>query len=255
MIDVRLPLYQRLRDEIVENIASGVWRPGELLPPEAELARIHSIAIGTVRKAVDALVADGLVERQQGRGTFVRRPRLDVPMFRFFRYGDPKQVPGSRLLEREVVAAPPQEVAAALALGPDDAALRIARLRLADETPFLREEIWLPHARFAAMATVPEDEIGDLLYPAYDRLCGEVVARAEEVLTIGSADEQSARLLSLSIGAPLVVIERRAFGFGGGTVEWRRSYGAARYFRYKVDISRDTEADYTRSPRRSNKNI
>jgi GntR family transcriptional regulator len=84
--DLRLPLYQRLRDEIAHKIARNVWRSGEPIPTEAELAATHRVAIGTVRKAIDALVADGLVERQQGRGTFVRRPRFDRSLFRFFRH-------------------------------------------------------------------------------------------------------------------------------------------------------------------------
>jgi GntR family transcriptional regulator len=238
MIDERLPLYQRLRDEIADKVARNVWHPGEALPTEAELAAGHNIAVGTVRKAIDALVADGLVERQQGRGTFVRRPRFDASLFRFFRHRglDEQTVPGSRLLNREAVAATPRDVATALKLPPGARTIRLSRLRLAGDTPFLSEEIWLPHTRFAPLLTVPENEIGDLLYPAYERLCGEVVARAEEVLTIGTADAESARLLGVEIGAPLVVIDRLALSFGGRPVEWRRSHGSAENFRYKVEI-------------------
>src|SRR3954453_12218690 len=132
MRDERLPLYQRLRDEIAENIARHVWRPGDLIPTEAELANTHGIAIGTVRKAIDALVADGLVERQQGRGTFVRRPQFNSSLFRFFRHEalGRAAAPRSQLLEREVVRATPDRVRAALGLRPDEPTIRIARVRL-----------------------------------------------------------------------------------------------------------------------------
>jgi GntR family transcriptional regulator len=237
--DERLPLYQRLRDEIAEKIAGRVWLPGQLIPTEAELAASHGIAVGTVRKAIDALVADGLVERQQGRGTFVRRPRFDASLFRFFRHSglDKDAVPESRLLEREVVAATPVHVCEALNLQPGERTIRLSRLRLVDEKPFLREQIWLPHAQFAPLLAVAEGEIGDLLYPAYERLCGEVVARAEEVLTIGAADADDARLLGVGFGAPVVVIDRLALSFGGKPIEWRCSHGLASTFRYKVEIS------------------
>lgn len=239
MIDERLPLYQRLRDEIAEKIARHMWQPGEALPTEAELAASHHIAVGTVRKAIDALVADGLVERQQGRGTFVRRPRFDASLFRFFRYGGMEEhaVPGSRLLEREAVSATPKSVADALRLPLSAPTIRISRLRLAEGRPFLREEIWLPHERFQPILTAPESEIGDLLYPAYERLCGEVVARAEEVLTVETAHAENARLLGVKVGAPLVRIERLALSFASTPIEWRRSHGIATNFRYKVDIS------------------
>jgi GntR family transcriptional regulator len=238
MRDERLPLYQRLRDEVAENIARHVWRPGDLIPTEAELANTHGIAIGTVRKAIDALVADGLVERQQGRGTFVRRPQFNSSLFRFFRHDglDSAAVPRSRLLEREAVTATPAQVSAALHLRRGERTLRISRLRLLKDKPFLREQIWLPHALFAPLLTAPEEEIGDLLYPAYERLCGEVVGRAEEVLTVDAADPDDARLLGVEEGTPVVAIERLALGFGGTPLEWRQSRGLASEFRYKVEI-------------------
>ncbi len=238
MIHERLRGYQRLRDEIADKIARHVWRPGQVLPTEAELAASHNIAVGTVRKAIDALAADGLVERQQGRGMFVRRPQFDASLFRFFRYGgmDEQTVPGSRLLEREAISATPENVAKSLQLPLAAPTIRISRLRLAGDKPFLHEEIWLPHKRFQPLLAAPESEIGDLLYPAYERLCGEVVVRAEEVLTVGTADAEKAHLLGLKVGAPLVRIERLALGFGGAPIEWRRSHGGAANFRYKIEI-------------------
>src|SRR3954447_18185540 len=123
MRDERLPLYQRLSDEVAENIARHVWRPGDLIPTEAELANTHGIAIGTVRKAIDALVADGLVERQQGRGTFVRRPQFNSSLFRFFRHDG--AAPRSRLLDREAMTTPPQHVASALHLRRGEPTVRL----------------------------------------------------------------------------------------------------------------------------------
>lgn len=115
-------------------------------------------------------------------------------------------------------------------------AIRLSRLRLLGGTPFLLEDIWLPHARFARVLTAGEAELGPLLYPAYERLCGEIVARAEEILTVGTAVAADARLLGVEKGAPVVKIDRLAFGFDGEPFEWRRSHGVAATFRYQVDI-------------------
>src|SRR6516165_11607891 len=60
--DDRLPRYQRLRDELVALIAARHWRPGEAIPTEQALAKRYEVAVGTVRKAVDLLVAEGLLE-------------------------------------------------------------------------------------------------------------------------------------------------------------------------------------------------
>lgn len=239
MSDERLPRYQRLRDAIAERIAENAWRAGEAIPTEAELAKTHKVAVGTVRKAIDVLVADGLLERQQGRGTFVRRPSFQNSLFRFFRHqgrSGEQQIPESRILERKSQHPIPGHVIEALKLPKSAKAIRLSRLRLFGDAPFLLEEIWLPHARFARLLNASEAEIGPLLYPAYERLCGEIIARAEEVLMVDTAGERDSRLLGVAEQAPIVRIERLAFGFDNKPVEWRRSHGLATTFRYQVEI-------------------
>jgi GntR family transcriptional regulator len=238
MPDQRLPRYQQLHDDLVAQIGKHVWRPGEAIPNEAELAKTYEVAIGTVRKAVDVLVAEGLLERYHGKGTFVRRPRFDSSLFRFFRFQSPsgeRRVPESRILQREVLEAP-SAVADALRLPAATPVIRITRLRLIDQNPVLAEEIWLPKDKFAVLLGLPSEEIGDLLYPAYEQYCGQVIASATETLTVESVAGAYARLLRLECGLPIIVIERLAYGFDGQPLEWRRSRGPADQFRYQVDI-------------------
>jgi len=236
--DVRLPLYQRLRDEMVEKITDGEWRPDQAIPTEAELTKTYGVAIGTIRKAVDVLVAEGLLERSQGRGTFIRRPSFDASLFRFFRHltgADGRQIPEGRVLAR-VVETPPEDVASALSLSAKTKAIRLDRLRLIDGQVVLVEEIWLPKARFAALLDVDIAEFDDLLYPFYESHCGQVIASAKETLTVDSANAKIAGALGIEEGKPVVVIERLALGFDRKPLEWRRSHGAADTFRYQVDI-------------------
>src|SRR5579864_7718498 len=104
--DQRLPLYQRLRDEPAARIADQPCRPGEAIPTEAELVKQFAASIGTVRKAIDMLVAEGRLERFQGKGTFVRRARFDSSLFRFFRFQNEageRRIPEGRILRREVM--------------------------------------------------------------------------------------------------------------------------------------------------------
>lgn len=236
--DARLPLYQRLRDHLVEQIANNRWRPGEAIPTEAVLSAEYQLSTGTVRKAVDALVSEGILERQQGRGTFVRRPQFQSSLFRFFRFEGPsgeRQVPQSRILSVESVAAP-SAVSEALGLAPEALVIRLVRTRLLDVQPLLAEEIWLPRARFQALLDIDLSQQGPLLYPVYESVCGQVVASAEETLTAESVNEVYARLLQVPVNSPVVVIERLARDYAGQPLEWRRSRGHAEHFRYRVDI-------------------
>ncbi|WP_145002523.1 GntR family transcriptional regulator [Pseudomonas oryzihabitans] len=236
--DVRLPLYQRLRDQLAEQIANNRWRPGEAIPTEAALSAEYQLSTGTVRKAIDALVSEGILERQQGRGTFIRRAQFQSSLFRFFRFqtvSGERQVPESRILSIEPVAAP-SAVAQALGLPADAPVIRIVRVRLLDVKPVLAEEIWLPRQRFQALLEIDLSREGPLLYPIYEEVCGQVVASAEETLTAESVNDVQARLLQVAVNSPVIVIERLARDYAGNPLEWRRSRGHAEHFRYSVDI-------------------
>src|SRR5947208_15038403 len=64
------PLYLQIRDSLVKSLESGEWSPGQAIPSEVELAGRYGVAQGTVRRAVEALAADNLLVRRQGKGTF-----------------------------------------------------------------------------------------------------------------------------------------------------------------------------------------
>jgi len=236
--DQRLPLYQQLRDDLAAKIKEQVWRPGQLMPSESELKAMYQVAVGTVRKAVEALIADGLVERSHGKGTFVRKPSFDSSLFRFFRFESAdgqRRVPSSHIVQRQIIAAP-ANVAAALQLKNGAPVIELLRLRLADDQAVLAENICLCAQRFNALMEVATEDFGDLLYPLYEEKCGQIVASAQEVLTVENATEAQASLLGLSHHASVVVIERLAHGSDGKPLEWRQSRGDACKFRYSVEI-------------------
>lgn len=237
--DERLPLYQRLRDEMLEKIASGQWLPGETIPTEAELTRQYGVAVGTVRKAVETLVAEGLLLRAQGRGTFVRRPNFDGSLFRFFRQvgdGDQAVVPQSRILSCARVT-PSDTVRQALALGEAAACVYLERIRLVDGKPLFHERIWLPLEPFEHLLEVQLQDFPALLYPFYETHCGQRVASAKETLSVASADAQLAGTLQVEEHSPVVVIERTALGYDRRPLEYRLSQAAGSSFRYHIQIS------------------
>ena len=77
------PLYRQVYDILVRKIAEGAWKPGEMLPSEQALARELGVSHGTVRKVLDALTAENLLLRRQGKGTFVAEHNQDRALFRF----------------------------------------------------------------------------------------------------------------------------------------------------------------------------
>ncbi|TYC61893.1 GntR family transcriptional regulator [Rhodobacterales bacterium] len=234
-IDARLPAYLRLRDELAARVAAGEWRADEALPSDNRLAREGNLSVGTVRKAVQMLVDEGLLERRQGSGTYLRKPAFNATLFRFFQMrdaGSGQSIPTSRLISRKQMTAPS---GVAEVLGTNDV-IRIERLRDFADRPFLSEEIYIPTNLFSGFEAMPDKEVGPLLYPVYLEHFGVFVASADDEVSFGTADETTAKRLGIGPGEAIAVIERTAYCISGTPVEWRIARGPANRFRYRSRI-------------------
>ena len=237
MTDPRLPRYLKIRDLVAHAITSCEWKPGNAIPTEAKLAKQNRVSVGTVRKALDLLVAEGLIDRVHGKGTFVRRSGFATPMFRFFGHLSQNGtilMPDGHVLDRRRMT-PPQEVRLALELKPGQDAIKMKRVRTRDEHIVLAEDIWLPTDRFAGILEIDVSAFEPLLYPAYEEHFKIVIARVEEHLAV-TTDAPMAKILGVMEDTMLMEIKRCAFAKDGHPVEWRRSYCTAIGFQYKVVV-------------------
>ena len=220
------------------HITQGEWAPGSALPAETALAKQHGVALGTMRQAIALLVAEGLLERQQGRGTFVRAGLGGASMLRFFRFRQGAElaaIPTSRILRRRVAHAG-ADLADTLGLPPGAPVLALLRLRSLGGEPCLLEQLWLPLPLFEPLAASDTAGWDDLLYPMYQRVCGVTVMRAEDTLGFATLTATQARQLGLATGHPCVQVERRAFDLGGRCIERRTTWGDANAFSYTLNI-------------------
>lgn len=231
--------YGALAAALKARILAGEWPPGSAMPAEQTLAAEHGVALGTLRQALALLVEQGLVDRVHGKGTFVRSGLSGAPMLRFFRFGDATapttEPPRSRILSRDIAAAPP-DVRQALGLPAGATALRLRRLRSVSSQPRLHEEIWLPMPLFAVLAEGDAAAWGDLLYPLFAERCGVHVHRAQDTIGFGRLAAAPARALKLPTGHPCARVQRQAYDLAGRCIEWRTTLGDADAFHYTVDI-------------------
>jgi GntR family transcriptional regulator len=217
------PRYVQIREALIERIRSGGWKPGQLIPNEFEVASEFGVSQGTARKAIDALAADGLVERQQGRGTFVVEETPARVLFRFFHLYDAQ---GAQLIPdspaaRPLVAPADADQRRALALPERAQVIVIERVRTAGGRPFSIETIVLPEAMFpqlGRMANVP-----NTLYDLFQKSHGVLVARADDRISAVVASADQARRLGIAAGAPLLRIDRIAYSLDDKPLEWRVS--------------------------------
>lgn len=231
------PLYQQVYDYLVKQIVAGEWGPGESLPSEQALAgRLH-VSQGTVRKALDALAADSLIDRRQGKGTYVAEHTQERALFRFFRMARPggvRALPSSTgdILKRR--AARPAEVAK-LVLKPGAEVYEVSRVRLMDGEPAVLEKIILPAALFPGLEK--HEPLPNALYALYQREYGVNIVSTEEELRADAARKDDCRRLKLAPGAPLLHIDRVAVSLEGTRVEWRSSRCDTTHFVYAVALS------------------
>ena len=230
------PLYSQVREALVNRLIDGSWPPGFLLPSEQQLAAELGVSQGTVRKALDAMAADNLLTRQQGRGTFVAEPQDGRMLFQFFRLGSDD---GRRTLPDSSVFAVKRAVAGQqerenLALPPQAQVWRIDRTREMDGRTLIVERITLPADRFADLDHV--DPIPNNVYGLYSQHYGLTIARAEEQLKAVAASAADARRLHCPAGTPLMQINRIGYGLDGMPVEWRVSRCLTDGFHYSVSL-------------------
>lgn len=229
--------YAALAATLRTRVVAGEWPPGSAMPAEQTLAGEHGVALGTMRRALELLVDEGLIERIHGRGTFVRSGLAGAPMLRFFRFGEGTgQVPRSRIVSRQRLTAP-ADVARRLGQARGDSALRLHRLRSLDSQPCLFEEIWLPLPMFELLTQGDARDWGDLLYPLYAQRCGVRVHRAVDEISFGVLTAGQASHLALSPAHPCAVVTRCAYDMAGHCVEVRLTRGDAHAFHYTVSIA------------------
>ena len=146
------PLYQRIKDHIVDRIDAGAWRPGDQVPPESALVREMGASRMTVNRAIRDLVQDGLLTRVQGSGTFVVEPRAPADLLELRNIAeeirDTGRAHSARLISLD--AGPASEsVAATLELAPGARIFHSVILHLADGAPVQLE------ARYVNPACAP----------------------------------------------------------------------------------------------------
>ena len=174
-----LPKHQRLREVLI-----GMVVPGEAIPSERELMATYDVSRATVRKAIDGLVADGLLQRTHGVGTFAVRPRLETRLHLASFSQDMRRrgrVPSTRLIS-VALGLPPTEVAEALAMEPGAQAWRVVRIRLADGEPVAHEDGWYPADLLPGLDR--QDIAGGSLYEIFGQQYGGNGPRTFDGVTV-----------------------------------------------------------------------
>lgn len=233
------PLYLQIKALLEKSLETREWRPGEAIPSEIDLARRYKVSQGTVRKAIDALAADNLVVRRQGKGTYVAthtEERSSVARFLRIRRNDGGPVtPVSRLLDVKRAKAG-ADIVRLLALKPGDAVLVLRRVLDYSGEPVVFDEITLPAALFRGLTKARYDAYRGSMYSFFESQFGVRMLKAEEKIRAVAADAATARILGIETGEPLLAVDRVTLTYGERPVEVRKGLCVTRKYHYVNEL-------------------
>ena len=220
------PLYEIVRAGIMQRMHNGEWPAGTKIPTEPQLAQAFGVGIGTIRRAVEELVAERLLIRRARRGTVVAKFSDDHAFDLFFSFVDVKGEPirvGARLLgfTRERATA---DLADILDIPRGASVAKVENLRLLGEQPVMLDKIWFPTARFPDLDAHSFGARRGSIYAFYQERHGVSVVRIAEELSGVPASADVAIALGIPTASPILQIERIAYTFQDRPIEFRQRF-------------------------------
>lgn len=224
-----LPKYYVLKEQILALIEDAA--PGTLIPTERALAEQYGTSRTTVRQAIGELVAEGRLDRTQGRGTFVAPPKV-THVRQLTSFSDDAASQGltasAVILDISVVPADPA-AARRLALEAGTEVHRVERIRLVNGEPLAHETAFLAGSLPGLAHNV---ETRGSLYSALNEDYGIRISEVEDTVETKLAGPDEVRLLDVEMGAPMLLVHRLGFDADGAPVEWTRSVFRGDRFRF-----------------------
>lgn len=228
--------YLRVQRELTNQIRNGVYPENSKLPTERELCEQFGVSRITIRQALQNMENEGVIVRQQGRGTFVKPRRIEQRLSSIYSFSEElrKQniTPGTRMLS--MITIPAQgNIQQALDLGEGVPVRAICRLRLANETPYAYETSYIP---LALLNDATADEIAlNGLYNTLRRCSGTVVDKATEVFEAVIAPQFIVDLLGRKGVLSAMQLERTAY-CAGRPVEYCESFVLGDKYRFHITL-------------------
>ncbi|MBO9356502.1 UTRA domain-containing protein [Bordetella petrii] len=239
MPDSPLPLYHKVYLLLKQRLAAGGFPADAAMPGENALATEYGVSRLTIRRSLDALEAEGLIERRQGRGTYALRQAplsapqhssdIDTLMEHLARMGMQTQV---RLLELDTIAATPQ-VATRLELPGGALVQRSVRLRSHQGLPFSYLTTYVPDD---IGQRIRRKDLGSKPLLAIFRDLGVRVAGAEQAISAVLAEPGVAELLEVPVGAALLSLHRVVRDESGRPVEWLHAQYRPDRYEYRMNM-------------------
>lgn len=231
-----IPLYIQLKEFIVQKIENNEWVTGELIPSEIELQNQFNLSRTTVRQALGELVSAGVLERIQGKGTFVAKPKLEPkrPDLTGFTHDmkDKGHQITSEVLKQSVVRSNDKLIK--LFRNNNDV-FNLERIRYVDGLPVGYHKAFINISVTPFVNLDKYDFSADSLYEALVQE-GVVFGEAEETVEADVADDYYAELLNIPTGSPVLILTRTVYLEDGIPYEYTKMVYRSDRYKYSIKL-------------------
>jgi GntR family transcriptional regulator len=228
------PLYFQLKEIFHDKIESEELKEGDMIPSENELQQIYGVSRATVRKAIELLVYEGLMDKKKGKGTFVKRRKIEeqLPVLKSFT----EEMSGRDAYKKVLSVAytkAPSGISSRLKLPPDESVFSLKRLMVVDGLPLGILHSYIP-AKFGLSL---EEDYTKSLYRILEKK-GIRLKEAEQTIEVRMATREEIRLLKLETSLPTLVIKRLAYSVNQDPVEYVKGVYRGDRYRYNFKLTR-----------------
>ena len=219
----KVPLYYQLKEEIKKKILNGTYKENDLIPSERELGEQFNLSSTTVRRALNDLVQERLLERKAGKGTFVRMSKVKRDLRKVLGFTANMQEmglsPSTRVLSKKIS---PANLFARQRLGLEKGTmvLKLNRLRLANDVPMMLETRYI---RTDLCPGIEKLDLSSSLWKVFENIYGHKPNRHTQNVTIAKFSGPQAALFGLAAGALAFLINGVTFVKDGLPIECEES--------------------------------
>ncbi|MGH4138876.1 GntR family transcriptional regulator [Clostridium sp.] len=234
--DNPIPLHYQIKEILQEMIENEVLKPGQAIPTERELCEIQGVSRMTVNKAIMSLVNEGLVYREQGKGTFVSIAKVNREISQLKGFTEQMEENGviskTKILSFKVIEAT-KKYKIELEMSEDEnKIIEIKRLRFSDEQPVAIETVWLPYYLFNGMT---RDMIENKsLYETFREKYGYYPDKAKQTIEPTMLNEYESKLLNQENGALALIFRRTTYLENETPIEYTKAIYRSDKYKYQI---------------------
>ena len=226
------PLYVQLMQKIKNSISNGELQTGEKIAAEQELCSVYGVSRITVRKAISELEKQGILEKKQGKGTFVTVPAIHRKLHAVNSFHDTcrmnGQKPSTKVLVSRSVPAGPKDIDE-LGVSQGSRVVETVRVHFADRIPVILEENHFS----MAYSYLLESDLNGSLYNLLSE-CGAEPAQATHVISLKKASKQVAGLLKIEEGTAIMFLHEVIYDKKGRPLHISSQYIRGDIFSFRI---------------------